>query len=316
MANLAVYSQVTSKNIFGESLMNDFINFLDVSPKTIATYQRALRQFFKYLKDNNIQTPTHDNILFFKKSLQDNNRKPATINLYLAAVRKFFIWCEQRGIIQDITHGIKNMKIDSGHKRDFIGANQLNQILSDMPRNTVEEKRNYAIFLLTVTGGLRTIEISRADICDIRLQGDFITLSVQGKGKNSKSDFIKLAPETFKAIQEYLQARKYESESEPLFTSTSNRNLNGRMTTRSISKIIKTQLRKSGYDSPRLSAHSLRHSSVTLSLMAGHTIEETQAFARHSNLNTTLVYNHSVQRLKSTIESDICRAIFNGNIRL
>lgn len=315
MANLVVLPQggVVSQG-FGD-FINDFFTFLDASEKTCATYKRALKQFFKFLKDNGIKTPCHDDILTFKKSLLEAGRKPATVALYLASIRKFFTWLEQRGVMQNISQGVKSPKIDSGHRRDFLGANQLNKILSDMPRKTIEDKRNYAIFLLTVTAGLRTIEISRADVADLRVQGNCIILSIQGKGKSSKSDFVKIAPETYEAIQDYLKARGQVKDTEPLFTSTSNRNKDGRMTTRAISGICKTAMRNSGFNSPRLSAHSLRHSAVTLSLMSGHSIDETQSFARHSSVNTTLIYSHAINRLASTIEDDICKTIFNKTVK-
>lgn len=316
MANLAVLPQgeIVSQN-FGDFILNDFFRFLDASEKTCATYRRALRQFSKFLKDNGIQKPSHDNILAFKKFLLDNGRKPATVALYLASVRKLFTWCEQRGIYKNISQGVKSPKIDAGHKRDFVGATQLKKILSDMPRTTLEDKRNFAIFLLTVSAGLRTVEVVRADVADLRVQGDLMTLSIQGKGKSAKSDFVKIAPETYEAIQDYLKERGQVKDTEPLFTSTSNRNKNGRLTTRSISSICKTAMRNSGFDSPRLSAHSLRHSAVTLSLMSGHSLSEVQAFARHSSINTTLVYSHAINRLNSTIEDDICRTIFDKPVK-
>ena len=314
MSYLMPYSNIPPKEYpqsYCESLMGDFINFLDVSPQTCSTYKRALRQFFKYMKENNISMPTRDDILSFKKKLQELNKKAATINLYLSSIRRFFTWCDQRGFIKNISQGIKTVHIDKGHKRDFVGERQMQIILSGMPRITIQDKRNYAIVLLAVTAGLRTIEIVRANIEDIRTQGDIVTLSIQGKGKESKSEFVKLAPETLDAINDYLHVRGEVSATEPLFTSTSNRHKNGRLTTRSVSQYIKKALRNAGFDSPRLSAHSLRHSAVTLSIMAGHSLDEVQAFARHSSINTTQIYSHAVNRLQSSIESDIEMMIFN-----
>ena len=315
MSNLIPYTHINPKlypQSYCESLMNDFIKFLDVSPKTILTYTRALRQFFNYLKVNNIEIPTHDDILSFKKELKELKKKAATINLYLSSIRKFFTWCEQRGFIKNISQGVKSVYVDQGHKRDFVGATQLKEILEKMPRSTIIDKRNYAIVLLTVTTGLRTVEIVRADIGDLRSQGGIMTLSIQGKGRESKADFVKIPPETLEAINDYLHSRGEVSATEPLFTSTSYRNENGRLTTRSVSGYIKKALRNVGLDTPRLSAHSLRHSAVTLSIMAGHSLDEVQAFARHNSIQTTQIYSHAVNRLESTIESDIARMIFDS----
>ena len=222
------------------------------------------------------------------------------------------IWqqCEQRGICKNTAQGVKAPKIDAGHKRDFLGVKQLNNILALMPRDTLEGKRNYAIFLLIVTTGLHTVEVTRADIQDIRTMGDSTVLFIQGKGRTSKADWVNLPHETLDAINDYLKARGQLADTAPLFASTSFRNKGGRLTTRTISGICKTAMRHAGIDSSRISAHSLRHSAVTLSLLNGHSLEETQAFARHSNIATTLVYSHHINRMKSTIEHDICGAIF------
>ena len=77
-------------NRFRDYIINDFFSFLDVSEKTVATYRRALKQFFRFLSSNNISSPAYDDILLFKKELESKNCKSATIALYLASVRRFF----------------------------------------------------------------------------------------------------------------------------------------------------------------------------------------------------------------------------------
>ena len=96
----------------------------------------------------------------------------------------------------------------------------------------------------------------------------------------------------------------------PLFTSLSNNSKGARISTRSISGTIKTSLKNAGYDSDRLTAHSLRHTAVTLSLIGGQKLEEVQQFARHKNIATTLIYAHNLDRMKNQCENTIANAIF------
>ena len=144
----------------GIELLQDFYAFLDVSPKTLSTYQRAMRQVFGYFKENGITRPVHQDIVDFKKTLEVRNLKPATISLYLAACRRFFTWTEQAGIYSNVAQGVKSPKQERGHKRDFFGASQLKGIMLGMERTTLQGKRDYAVFALMATCGLRTIEIS------------------------------------------------------------------------------------------------------------------------------------------------------------
>ena len=170
--------------------------------------------------------------------------------------------------------------------------------------------RDYAILALMFTGGLRTIEVSRANVEDLRTAGDSEVLYLQGKGHEEKTDYIKLMPEVEDAIRAYLKARGAVEPTEPLFTSTSNNSKGARISTRTVSGIVKTALKNAGYDSDKLTAHSTRHTAVTLALMGGQKLEEVQQFARHKNLQTTLIYAHNIDRAKNNCEATIAKAIF------
>lgn len=295
---------------FGAELLSDFYAFLDVSPKTLSTYQRAMRQVFKYFTENGISQPAHQDIVDFKKALEAKGRKPATIGLYLAACRRFFDWTEQAGIFPNVARGVKAPRQERGHKRDFLGATQLKGIMQGMSRDTLQAKRDYAVFALMATAGLRTIEISRANIEDIRNLGGEMILYVQGKGRKDRTEFVKLPAPLLEAINDYLTLRGNAPDDAPLFAGIGNRNKGGRMTTYTISQIAKRAMRAAGYNSRRLSAHSLRHSAVTLSLLAGNSLEQAQAFARHSDISTTTIYSHVVERLRSNCEASVAAMIF------
>ena len=71
------------------------------------------------------------------------------------------------------------------------------------------------------------------------------------------------------------------------------------MSTRSISGICKAAMGEAGYNSSRLTAHSLRHTDVTLALLNGIGLEETMEFARHANIATTMIYAHHLDKAKN-----------------
>ena len=139
------------------------------------------------------------------------------------------------------------------------------KLLESIDRSDIEGKRNYAMLALMLTTGLRTIEVVRANAEDLRPASENMVLYVQGKGHHEKDDLVRVPDHVEAAIRDYLTARKCKDLTEPLFTSTSNRNKNGRMTTRSVRGIVKKIFRSIGLDSPRLTAHSTRHTAATLS---------------------------------------------------
>ena len=303
--NTAIVAQKT----ITEDLFNSFIEYLAASPKTVQTYTRAVRQFFKYIYENGINQPTREDVIAYREYLKDTH-KPTTVQNYIVSVRIFFQWTEQKGLYPNVAEHIKGAKLDKNHKKDYLTSRQVKKVLETAKEESLQGLRDYAILALMFTGGLRTIEVSRANIEDLRTAGDCEVLYLQGKGHEEKTDYIKLIPEVEDAIRAYLKARGSVGPTEPLFTSTSNNSKGERISTRTVSGIVKTALKNAGYDSDKLTAHSTRHTAVTLALMGGQKLEEVQQFARHKNLATTLIYAHNIDRAKNNCEATIAKAIF------
>lgn len=305
---LMTQTQIIKAEIGGD-LFGRFLRYLDAKPKTIETYTRALRQLAKYFLDNGITQPKREDVIAFRDELKASH-KPTTVQNYITVAKLFFRWTAQEGLYPNIADHIKGARLDPEHKKDYLTSGQVKAVLQRIDRGDTKGKRDYAMLTLMITGGLRTIEVSRADIADLRTLGDHAVLYVQGKGSEEKAKYIRIAAAAEQAIRDYLKARGNTEAAEPLFTSTSNHNGGGRLTTRAISGIVKTRLVNAGYDSDRLTAHSLRHTAVTLSLLAGRDLTEVQEFARHSNLNTTMIYNHALEYAKNGCSEAIAALIF------
>lgn len=304
---------------FTEADFDSFIRFLQVAPKTVQTYTRAIRQLIAYLSANGralmidgsicIQA-TRQDILDYKAELLATGHKPTTITAYITAARLFFQWLEEEEICENVCAHVKGAKIDKEHKRDYLTSAQVKAVLTGIDRSSLQGLRDYAMMSLMVCDGLRTIEISRANIGDLRTAGDSTVLYVQGKGHQEKSEFVKIGAQVEAALRSYLKARGEKAEDAPLFASMSNNSKGKRMTTRSISGVCKRRMQEAGYDSDRLTAHSLRHTAVTLSLLAGRPLEEVKQFARHANLETTLIYSHHLDKAANKCAEAVAQAIF------
>ncbi len=294
---------------FNKDLYNSWLNYLDSKPKTIETYTRAIRQFYKYLEENNITQPTRNDVINYRDYINASHKATTTAS-YLMAVKLFFQWLEQEGLYKDIAQHIKAPKIENSYKKDYLNAEQVKGLLASVDTTDIKGLRDYAILALMITTGLRDVEVMRANREDLGTVGGAKVLYIQGKGKDGKNNFVKLAKPVEETIKAYLKARGTKEASAPLFTSTAHRNNNARLTTRSISRIVKGRLIEAGLDSDRLTAHSLRHTAGTLNLRAGATLEETQQLLRHSNINTTMIYAHLLQREDNKSEERIASVIF------
>lgn len=295
---------LTAYNISG--FFERFINYIDVKPKSAETYAKAIKQFCYFMTLNGIERPTRQNIIDFREYLNERH-KPATVQLYLTAVRLFFRWTEQEGIYNNIADRIKGPKQDKTHKKDYLTAQQCRQILEA----AADSPRDYALLSLMLTTGIRTAEAARADIADLSEIAGQSVLYIQGKGQDEKGLYCKLSAPVYTAIKDYLQGRGILSPEQPLFISDSHRATeNGRLTTRSISRIIKKYMLICGLNSDRLTAHSLRHTAAHLNLENGATVEETRELLRHSSITTTYIYINEINREKNNSELRISRAIF------
>lgn len=286
------------KKTFHE-LIERFIASHDVAPSSRITYRNALVQFFTWFDKKKVINPTRETILAYKEALDAKGLRPSTRAAYLVAVRKFFEWAEGLKLYPNIARGIKGAKRSvKSHQKDSLGIPQLQALINAIDQSTLQGKRDFALINLLFRTGLRLIEIKRADIADMTLDGEQAQLWVRGKGRDGKDDFVVLTPETLEPIREYLRERKPRRETEPLFASLSDRNFGQRITTFSLSRLIKQYLRKAGLSSKRLTAHSLRHTFGVLAISAGASLYEVQLAMRHAAATTTEVYLGDIERQK------------------
>jgi integrase/recombinase XerC len=206
---------------------------------------------------------------------------------------------------------VKSPKIPKGYKKDYLTANQLREIVTPLESESESGARDYAMVILMACCGLRTIEVARASIEDLKPLGGKTVLYVQGKGQVEKAEFVTIPQVVEKAIRAYLAKRTDNpTATSPLFASASNNNKGGRLTTVAISAIAKKAMVSAGFSSERLTAHSLRHSAITNAILAGNSLEEAQQLARHASITTTMIYNHAIDKLKNHCADDVAMAIF------
>lgn len=279
---------------------------LDASEKTRATYARNLRAWRSYLDHEGITETqaTRETVLSYRTTLQADGKSAATVNAYLTAVRAFYSWLEAKRVYPNVAAGIKGQRRNANSPKDALTREQAADLLNKDPK-TLSELRDFAILNLMLRRGLRTVEVVRADIGDLRQVNGEAVLYVQGKGYSDKGDFVILNDACLRPIYAYLEARGVTDDNAPLFASIGNRNQGGRMTTRTVSRIVKNAMAQEGISSARLTAHSLRHTAVTFALLGGASVQETQAMARHASISTTMIYAHNLDRMAAGAEHSV-----------
>ena len=300
---------------FNYQLINRFIDYTDVRDLTIKGYKTCIKQFFNWLKDNNITQPQREDIKDYKKYLDLSNLSIGTKNQYLRAVKHLFKWLNSEGLYPNISDNIKAFKIDySKPKKDAFTEQDIKKIINDIDTSTIQGKRDRAIILLMLIGGLRINEVRLIDIQDIEIKNNQYIVYIQGKGHLEKDNYIKIIDSVYDAIKDYLDAKGNYKLTDALFTSTSNNSINKRISREYLSTIIKNRFKQSGYDSKKLTAHSIRHSTATILLKASeNNIYKVQQHLRHTDPKTTEIYINLDNKDKDTSEQDIYNEVFNAS---
>lgn len=294
------------------TLVAQWERFIDAAPRTIETYTKNTRQFMLYLHQEGIDRPTRQTVLDFKRKLEADGKSAATRKAYITALRLFFSWTEQAGIYPNIAEHVKGAKVSAQHQDGYLSAQQAAHLLSTIDRETLAGRRDYALIALLLTTGLRTIEVSRANVGDLQALGNFTALYFQGKGRQDKGEYKKIEAPVEAAIRAYIAARGKIDKTSPLFASDAHRNAGGRLTTRSISRIIKGRLRAAGYDNDRLTAHSTRHTAAMILLNNGGDVLAVKQLLGHSSISTTMIYLEEKKQSESRSEKAITSAIFGA----
>lgn len=298
------------------ALIEAYLAEIDGTEATKRTYAAGLRKYTAWLEETGrgLLTVNRADILAYRDGLEAAGLKAGTVNTYLAAARSFYRWTEAYGIFPNVAAGVRGLKACATGAKDALTVEQARKVVA-VEGDRLKDLRDRAILELMARRGLRTCEIARASIGDLRQIGGRAVLFVQGKGHAEADAFVVLGEECLEPIRAYLEARGESDPAAPLFASVSNRNLGGRLTARSVSRIVAERLEACGLKSARLTAHSLRHTAVTFALLGGATLQEAQAMARHANVETTLIYAHNIDRLEAGGERAVDNFFSTGQRR-
>lgn len=168
-----------------DNLLERYVDYLDVTAKSVETYTRALKQFSLYLKAQGVTQPERQDIVAFKEKLIETGHKATTVTTYIESIKLFFDWTEQEGIYPNVAKHVKGAKISKEHKKDCLTVSQTKAILE-----SIDSPRDKAMVMLMVTCGLRTIELERANVGDLRNVGNKTVLFIQGKGRADKNEYV------------------------------------------------------------------------------------------------------------------------------
>jgi len=288
-----------------ESKVEEFIGALDVSSSTARTYKEAIKSFSRWLAEQPTQEIAPSILKAYREWLREH-RAANTALTYWVALRRFFQYAVAEGFLErNPLEGIKGLRRPQGHLRRDLTRAEIRALFEAIDRRSELGKRDFAMINLMVRAGLRVIEIRRANVGDLESRRGRKILRIWGKGRDERDEFVVLAEPAEQALLEYLACRGRLEPIDPLFARVGNHKSPQRLSTRHIRRRITYYLERAGVKTAKTTAHSLRHSFVTLAIEGGASLVEAQAAARHRSIQTTMIYFHEHGRLEHPVEDKI-----------
>lgn len=309
---------IVAADNFGTSVIDEFIASRHASENTNRTYRNALKQLVKYFAANNITQPAESDIDSFVNTLKAQKKSAATLRLYVTTCKLFFSFLARRGYYANISADVTlKLRKSTTHAKKSLTDTQAKALMASVMGDNLQARRDKAIIALALVTGVRTVEISRANVGNLREDGyGGYFLAVTGKGRLTADSEVRVPPAVAKLIDEYLSLRGEVEDSEPLFTSAS-RNANwdknrygNRLSEQSVGKMIKRQMKSVGIDDKKITAHSCRHFCATTAIKNGVDLREVSAMLRHTSINVTCVYLHDISIETRRAESSVADSLF------
>ena len=157
-----------------EEQLNLFFGFLEndkkVSNNTLQSYRRDLKQFERYLEENekNYQEVTDEEIKTYIKYMQEIGKKTSTISRGLASIRSFYQYETKCKITKnDPTEGVQSPKIEK--RVPSVLTSKEVALLLDQPKNVdLKGTRDKAMLEFAYATGMRVTEIISLKIEDMQ----------------------------------------------------------------------------------------------------------------------------------------------------
>jgi site-specific recombinase XerD len=257
------------------------------SPRTVRAYQDDLAQFTEWLESirvdwDNPKRLGRTDIEAFLHHLSGRNMTGVSRARKLAAIRKFFVFLKENGILQ--TNPAATVKGARREEKEpaILYKEQYKALLYEAS----DDPRDYAIIMTFLQTGIRLSELAALRLEDVDFENRLVTVR-QGKGRKDRQ--IPLVDEEVKALRNYLRYRATELilDDDILFLAKNGTSLN----VSSVKAIVAKYVKKAGIRK-RVSVHTLRHTFGAHKADKHMSIATLQALMGHKKKETTLKYIH------------------------
>lgn len=273
--------------------LENFISFCSVekrfSDHTVSNYFRDISSFFTYFSRLNLDPIANLNLDYCRDYIYQLHDiyHPNTVSRHLAALRSFWRYLVAGQVVSDNPWLLISRPKKSKTLPDILLKDELRLFFDSFDQSSPLDFRNLTISELLFSSGMRVSELVSLNLSQINF--DMQEIRIIGKGQVERIAFFG------DIVTSYL--RGYINEIRPLFISNQSEdacflnNNGGRLTVRSIQRMVQTQASKV-IPNKTITPHTLRHSFATEMLNNGADLRIIQELLGHKSIATTQVYTH------------------------
>jgi integrase/recombinase XerD len=260
----------------------------NLSPRTIDSYGRDLRQFGGWLDDRSVSLAELDRaaIRSYLGDRRDHGLSARSSARALSSLRSFFRFLVGRGSVEeDPTVDVQSPSLWKTVPH-ALTPDEIDALLYAPDIDTPLGLRDRAMLETLYATGLRVSELVGLTVDRVRLDPGFVR--VVGKGR--KERLVPLGASSIGWIDQYLGTARPELDrhrAPELFLN----HRGGRLTRQGFWKILRKHGLRAGIRS-QLSPHVVRHSFATHLVENGADLRAVQMMLGHASLTTTEIYTH------------------------
>jgi integrase/recombinase XerD len=251
----------------------------NVTPRTLDYYEKCFRAFCSVTKEREPADLNRKTLQALAVGWRERGVSATTCNSYARGLNAFFVWLHAEGHISNPLR-IPKQHTERKVVQTFSPAH-LQAIITFKPRTRVAS-RAFTLTNVLIDTGVRIDEALTIRVADIDL--DNLLVKVRGKGR--KERIVPFSPALRRVLFQWLKKRRDPLKSDWLFpTGTGNR-----ITPRNATRTHHAFLQRLGI--PQSGFHRLRHTFATNYLRSGGDIVRLSRVLGHSQITTTMRYQH------------------------
>jgi len=266
------------------------------------TYDHAIREFVAWYCSEPRLAFNRTVVLRYRIHLEQRQYAPATINLRLAAVRRFAYEAADAGLLSpELAAGIRRVR---GVRRigvrlgNWLTPEQGRRLLDCATPSTARELRDHAMVAMLIGCGLRRAELLALSTESVQQREEhWVIADLVGKGRHVRTvpipTWVKNAMDAWTAAANITDGRIFRA------INKAGRVWGDGMSPKVLWDVVRAAAARAGID--KLAPHDLRRTCARLCHLAGGELEQIQFLLGHVSIQTTERYLGCKQKLRIAV---------------